>query len=88
MHTEARACEIRSAVNEEPLPSRVPLLLAGTFRPRPQTAALHEELCDERFADAREAVLLAPIGDWQDAAALKYIVSGALPQLRARFAPA
>jgi hypothetical protein len=30
---------------------------------------------------------LAPIGDWQDAAALKDIVSGVLPQLRARFAP-
>ena len=87
MHTEARAGEIRSAVHEEPLPSRVPLLLAQTFRPPPPIAALHEELCDERFADAHEAVLLAPIGDWQDAAALKDIVSGVLPQLRARFAP-
>ncbi len=87
MHTEARAGEIRSAVHEEPLPSRVPLLLAQTFRPPPPIAALHEELCDERLEDAHEAVLLAPIGDWQDAAALKDIVSGVLPQLRARFAP-
>ena len=87
MHTEARAGEIRSALHEEHHPDRVPLLLAQTFRRTPPSAALHEELCDERFTDAHEALLVAQIGDWQDPAALKDIVSGVLPQLRARFAP-
>ena len=87
MHTEARAGEIRSALHEEHHPDRVPVLLGHAVRQYAPIIALHTELCDERFADAHEAILLAPIGDWQDAAALKDIVSGVVPQLRVRFAP-
>ena len=83
MHTEARAGGIRSALHEEHIPDRVPLLLAHAFRQFAPTAAPREELRDKRFADAHDAALLAPNGDWQDAAALKDIVSGAVPQLRA-----
>ncbi len=87
MRTEARAGEVRSALREELIPDRVPLLPALAFSMFAQTAAPHEELCDKRFADAHEAALLAPIGDWQDAAALKDIRSGVVPQLRTLFAP-
>ncbi len=87
MHTEARAGELRSALHEELLPDLVLLLLALAFRLLAPTGALHEELCDKNFADAHEAALIGPIGDWQDAAALKDTVRGDLPQLRVRFAP-
>ena len=84
MHTEARAGELRSALHEELLPDLVLLLLPLAFH---LLGALHEELCDKRFADAHEAALIGPIGDGQDAAVLKEIVSGVSPQLRVRFAP-
>ena len=87
MHTEARAGELCSALHEELILDRVPLLLAPAFSLFAPTAAPHEAVCDKRFANAHAAALFAPIGDWQDAAALKDIVSGVLPQLRARFAP-
>ena len=87
MHTEARAGELRSALHEERLPDRVPLLLALAFKLFAPTAALHEELCGRRFADADEAALCCPIGDWQDAAVLEDIKSGVVPQLRVRLAP-
>ena len=87
MHTDARAGELRSALHEELLPDLVLLLLALAFSLLAPTGALHEDLCDKRFADAHEATLIGPIGDWQDAAALKDIVRGVLPQLRVRFAP-
>ena len=87
MHTEARAGELRSALHEELHPDLVFLLLPLAFSLLAPTGALHEEQCDKQIADAREAALIGPIGDWQDAAALKDIVSGVVPQLRARFAP-
>ncbi len=86
MHTEARGGELRSALHEEIIPDIVPLLLALAFSLFAPTAALHEELCDKRFADDHEAALVGPIGDWQDAALLKYIVTGVGLQLRVRFA--
>ena len=87
MHTEARAGEPISALREELLPDLVLILPALAFSPLAPTGALHEELCDKRFADAHEAALIGPIGDCQDAAALKDFVRGVLPQLRVRFAP-
>ena len=87
MNAEARAGEVRSALREELLPDRVPLLLALAFKLLAPTAALHEELCYERFADADEAALSGPIGDWQGAAVLEDIESGVVPQLRVRRAP-
>ena len=87
MRAEVRAGELRSALHDERLPDRVPLLLALAFSLFAPTAALHEALCDKRFADADEASLFGPIGDWQDAAPCKDYVSGVLPQLRLLFAP-
>ena len=86
MRTEARAGELRSALHEELLPDLVLLLLLA-FRLLAPTGALYKDLCDTGFADAHEAALFGSIGDWQDAAALKDIVSGVVPQLRVRFAP-
>ena len=87
MHTEARAGEIHSALHEEILPDLIALLLRRAFRLLAPTAALHEELLDKRFVNADKATLIGPIGDGQDAAVLKDIVSGVVPQLRVRFAP-
>ena len=63
MHTEARAGELRSALREELLPDLVLLLLALAFSLLAPTGALHEDLCDKRFADAYESTLIGPIGD-------------------------
>jgi len=63
MRTEARAGELRSALHEELLPDLVLLLLALAFSLLAPTGALHEDLCDKRFADAHEATLIGPIGD-------------------------
>ena len=87
MHTETRAGELRSALQEEILPELIALLLGIAFCLLAPTGALHEELLDKRFADAHEAALLGPIGDGQDAAVLKDIESGVVPQLRAHLAP-
>ena len=63
MRAEAWAGELRSALQEELLPDLVILLLALAFSLSAPTGALHEDLCDKRFADAEEATLIGPIGD-------------------------
>ena len=46
------------------------------------TAAVYVTLLDPRFADAHEATLSWPIGDWRDAAELEDVVSGVVPERR------
>ena len=41
-----------------------------------ETADVYVTLLDPRFADAHEATLSSPIGDWKEAAGLEEVLSG------------
>ena len=81
------AAEICAALREELFPNTVFLVRVIFIHLLSPAAALHLQLLEKRFADGDEATLINPIGDGHDAALLKNVVSGVVPQLWDVFLP-
>ena len=87
MRTEVRAGEIRSALHEETLPDLIALLLGIAFCLLAPNWCLARGAVGQTIRGCPQTTLLGPIGDGRDAAVLKDIESGVVPQLRFRCTP-